>query len=170
MLIPAFAFVGLTSLLSGALIPSPEDERVERERAVAAEIAKTLELVPGVRAARLHVSLAERGLLSRSVSKPSAVAVVRVGTRGPDEKMLRDIVTAAVPGAAPEDVRVFVVPADDTAMELARVGPIEVTRATAGLARVMFGVALAAIVVLAAGLIAAGVWLWRLRREIGSAP
>jgi cell division protein FtsL len=53
---------------------------------------------------------------------------------------------------------------------LARVGPIEVTRATAGLARVMFVVALAAIVVLAAGLIFAGLRLWRLRREIGSAP
>jgi type III secretory pathway lipoprotein EscJ len=169
MLITAFASVGLAALLGGALIPSQEDERVERERAVAAEIAKTLELIPGVGSARLHVRLAERGLLSRGASKPSAVAVVSVEAQGPDEEMLRDVVTAAVPGAAPEDVRVFVVPARNTTLELARVGPIEVTRATAGLARAMLVVALAAIVVLAAALIFAGLRLRRLRREIGSA-
>ena len=112
MPIPAFAFVGLATLLGGGLVPSPEDERLERERAVAAELAQTLELIPGVAAARVHVRLAERGLLTRGPEKPQAVAVIRADTEGPDEKTIRDILTAAVPGAAPEDVRVFVVPMD----------------------------------------------------------
>jgi len=169
MSIPSFAFVGLAVLLGGGLVPSPEDERLERERAVAAEIAETLELIPGVTAARVHVRLAERGLLSRGPTEPSAVAVVRVDERGPEAKVLRDILAAAVPGAAAKDVRVFVVPERAAAVVLARVGPIEVTRATAGLTRALVVVALAAIVVLAAGLIAAGLRLRRLRRESDAA-
>jgi type III secretory pathway lipoprotein EscJ len=162
------AWISLAAALGAGLVPSVEDERLERERAVAAEIAKTLELVPGVTAARVHVRLAEKGLLARgAAAEPGAVAVVRVDGRGPDAGMLREIVAAAVPGAAPEQVKVFVTPerADPAALE--RVGPIEVTRATAGLTRVAIAVALVAIVVLAAGLILAGLRLRRLRRAGG---
>ena len=162
---PAFAVVGLAMLIGGALFASPEDERLGRERAVADEIAKTLQLIPGVTAARVHVRLAERGLLSRGSERSGAVAVVRVDERIADAKVLRDIVTAAVSGAKPEDVQVFLVPEKNVAVELARVGPIEVSRATAGMARAVVIVALLAIVVLAAGLIFAGVRLWRLRGD-----
>jgi type III secretory pathway lipoprotein EscJ len=170
MPLPALAIVGLATLLGGGLIPSPEDERLERERSIADELAKTLELIPGVTEARVHVRLAERGLLARSPEEPGAVAVVRVDQRAPDERMLHDVLVAAVPGAAPADVRVFVVrePADPVA--LVRVGPIEVTRATAALTRAVIVVAFIAIVVLAAGLIIAGLKLRRLRRERESAP
>jgi len=168
MPIPAFAFVGLAAILSGALIPSVEDEQLERERAIADELAKTLELIPGVTEARVHVHIAERGMLVRSPAKPGAVAVVRVDARGPDERMLRDVLIAAVPGAAPDDVRVFVVTERVDPVALVRVGPIEVTRATAALTRAVIAVAFFAIVVLAAGLIVAGLRLRRLRREIDS--
>jgi len=121
-----------------------------------------------VTAARVHVRLAEKGLLVRGPEEPGAVAVVRVGPRGPDEGMLLEILVAAVPGATPADVRVFVVTENADPVALTRVGPIEVTRATAGLTRVVLVVALAVIVVLAAGLIVAGLRLRRLRRERGS--
>jgi type III secretory pathway lipoprotein EscJ len=170
MPLPAFAAVGLAALLGGSLVPSVEDERAARERALADEIAETLELLPGVTAARVHVRLAERGILSRGADEAGAAAVVRVDGRGPDAKMVRDIVVAAVPGASQDAVRVFVVPEKGAGVELARVGPIEVTRATAGLTRAILVIALAAIVVLAAGLIVAGLRLRRLRREPGSAP
>jgi type III secretory pathway lipoprotein EscJ len=168
MSIPPFAFIGLAVLLGGGLIPSPEDERLERERSIADELAKTIELIPGVTAARVHVRLAERGLLARGSEEPGAVAVVRVGAQGPEEAMLREILIAAVPGAAPEDVRVFLVPDKADPVALSRVGPLEVTRATAGLTRAVLAVAFLAIVVLAAGLIVAGLRLRRLRRERGS--
>ena len=163
MHVPAIASVCFAALLGGGLVPSPEDERLERERAVAAEISKTLELIPGVAAARVHVRLAERGLLARGPAKPQAVAVIRAGAERPDEKTIRDVLVAAVPGAAPEDVRVFIVPGDASVAALVRVGPLEVSRATAGLTRVVLIMALAAIVVLAAGLILAGLGLRRLR-------
>jgi type III secretory pathway lipoprotein EscJ len=165
------ACVGLVATFGGALVPSVEDERIERERTVAAEVGKTLELVPGVIAARVHVRLAERGLLARSAAETGATAVVRVrGTGPPDAAMLRDVVAAAVPGASPEEVRVFVVREEDAAGALVRVGPLEVSRATAGMTRAVLIIALVAIVVLAAGLIAAGIRLRRLRRESGYGP
>lgn len=167
MTFSSLACAGLAAIVSGALVPSLEDERFERERTVAAEIGKTLELVPGVIAARVHVRLAERGLLARADAEPGATAVVRVGGTGPDAAMLRDVVAAAVPGASPEDVRVFVVREEDAAGVLVRVGPLEVSRATAGMTRAVLVIALVAIVVLAAGLIAAGIRLRRLRRESG---
>ena len=168
MTFSSLACVGLAAIFGGALVPSVEDERLERERTFAAEVGKTLELVPGVIAARVHVRLAERGLLARSAAETGATAVVRVRGTGPlDAAMLRDVVAAAVPGASPEEVRVFVVREEDAAGALVRVGPLEVSRATAGMTRAVLIIALVAIVVLAAGLIAAGIRLRRLRRESG---
>jgi type III secretory pathway lipoprotein EscJ len=157
------AALAIAGLLGASLVPSVDDERLDRERTVGGEIAKTLELVPGVTAARVHVRLAERGLLARGAAEPGAVAVVRFSEPRPDEAQLREILAAAVPGAEASAIEVVLVPDPSAAaIELARVGPIEVTRATAGLARAIFIAALIAIVVLAAGLIFAGL---RLRRE-----
>jgi type III secretory pathway lipoprotein EscJ len=168
MSFPAALCVGLAALVGGALFPSPEDEKLERERKVAEEISHTLMLVPGVTAARVHVQLAERGLLVRSAARPGAVAVVRVDSREPDEGILRGIVQSAAPFAAPEDVRVIVVPEKAAAPPaVVRVGPFEVAAGSAGALRAAFAAALALVALLSTGLILAGLRLRRLRGQGG---
>jgi type III secretory pathway lipoprotein EscJ len=144
---------GVAELLGASLVPSPEDEKLLREQAVAEEIARTLRLVPGVTAARVHVRLAEKGLLVRSESKPGAVAVVRVDERNPDVATLREIVRAAAPGAAAEDVRVIAV---------AERAPAARSDGSLERLKIALAVAFSLVAALSVGLIATGV---RLRRS-----
>ena len=82
----------------------------------------------------------------------------------PDAIRVRELTTAAIPDLDPGAVRVFVsttTPATDDMVDL---GPFQVTAASAGRARGVLGGLLALCLVLAGGLVFAGVRLRRLRR------
>lgn len=90
--------LGLTSFM----------QEVTRVRALEGEIARTLQSMDGVKSARVHLAISDRGNFRRGEVKPSASVVVRVrgdGARA-EAQAIRHLVAAAVPGLSVENVTV----------------------------------------------------------------
>ncbi|MCT7377569.1 flagellar basal-body MS-ring/collar protein FliF [Chelativorans salis] len=84
-------------------------QEVTRVRALEGEIARTIQSISGVRAARVHIVMAERGNFRREEQEPSASVVIRAtGLNGVDKAAaIRYLVSAAVPGLEAEKVTVL---------------------------------------------------------------
>ena len=84
--------MGLTSFM----------QEVTRKRALEGEIARTIQSMKGIRAARVHIVLPERGSFRRKQRKTSASVVIR--TEGDSNtgltQAIRHLVSSAVPGLA----------------------------------------------------------------------
>ena len=84
-------------------------QEVTRVSALEGELARTIQLMRGIKAARVHVVLADEGAFRRTRQPPSASVVVRTET--PDAlvaaKAIRHLVAAAVPGMTPAEVTVL---------------------------------------------------------------
>lgn len=91
--------LGLTSFM----------QQVTRVRALEGEIARTIQSINGVRAARVHIVMPERANFRREEQKPSASVVIRAaGTDGARAAVsIRHLVSAAVPGLDVEKVTVL---------------------------------------------------------------
>jgi flagellar M-ring protein FliF len=91
--------LGLTSFM----------QQITRVRALEGEIARTIQSIQGIRAARVHIVMSERANFRRDEQKPSASVVIRAsGTDGTRNAMsIRYLVAAAVPGLNAEDVTVL---------------------------------------------------------------
>ncbi len=91
--------LGLTSFM----------QEVTRVRALEGELARTIQLMSAVKAARVHLVLPDDGSFRRESQPPSASVIVR--TEVPDDvsvaKAIRHLVAAAVPGMKPEEVTVL---------------------------------------------------------------
>ncbi|MGB3387260.1 MAG: flagellar basal-body MS-ring/collar protein FliF [Pseudaminobacter sp.] len=91
--------LGLTSFM----------QQVTRVRALEGEIARTIQSISGIRAARVHIVMAERANFRRDEQQPSASVVIR--TTGADvvksAQSIRHLVAAAVPGLSTEKVTVL---------------------------------------------------------------
>ncbi|HLH10774.1 MAG TPA: flagellar basal-body MS-ring/collar protein FliF [Methylovirgula sp.] len=91
--------LGLTSFM----------QEVTRVRALEGELARTIQLMRPVKAARVHLVMPDDGSFRRESEPPSASVVVRTET--PDDvsvaKAIRHLVAAAVPGMKPEQVTVL---------------------------------------------------------------
>ncbi|MFE1600200.1 flagellar basal-body MS-ring/collar protein FliF [Methylobacterium sp. ID0610] len=91
--------LGLTSFM----------QEVTRVRALEGEIARTIQTMKGVRAARVHIVLPDRGSFRREQQPPSASVVVR--TEPADDtsgaQAIRHLVASAIPGMKPERVTVI---------------------------------------------------------------
>ena len=91
--------LGLTSFM----------QQITRVRALEGEIARTIQSISGIRAARVHIVMSERANFRRDEQKPSASVVIR--STGMDAARsaisIRYLVAAAVPGLSPEDVTVL---------------------------------------------------------------
>jgi type III secretory pathway lipoprotein EscJ len=158
---------GVEELLTGSFLPGPDEERTRLEHALAGELARTLGDLGGVAEARVHLSLADRSLLSRDRQAESKAAIViRPSGRGdpPPADRLRAIAAAAVRGLSTERVEVFYTQGGPQPLETVRVGPLEVAAGSATVARAVLGGLLGVCLVLAAGLIYAGIRLRRMRR------
>jgi flagellar M-ring protein FliF len=90
--------IGLTSFM----------QEVTRVRALEGEIARTIQALDGVAAARVHLVLADPGSFRRERREPSASVLLRVGDRwqNASAQAVRHIVAAAVPGMKIEQVSV----------------------------------------------------------------
>jgi len=84
-------------------------QEVTRVRALEGEIARTIRSIAGIKAARVHIVMPERGNFRREQQEPSASVVIR--TSGIDAaakaSSLRYLVSAAVPGLNAEKVTVL---------------------------------------------------------------
>lgn len=91
--------LGLTSFM----------QQVTRVRALEGEIARTIQSIAGVKAARVHIVMSERANFRREEQQPSASVVIRyAGIDATRTAMsIRHLVGAAVPGLAAEKVTVL---------------------------------------------------------------
>ncbi len=91
--------LGLTSFM----------QDVTRLRALEGELARTIQMMRSVKAARVHIVLADEGSFRRERQPPSASVVIR--TDGGDDRAtgraIRHLVASAVPGMKLEDVTVL---------------------------------------------------------------
>lgn len=91
--------LGLTSFM----------QEITRVRALEGEIARTIQSINGITAARVHIVMADRGNFRQGDQKPSASVMVRTTNsmidRGADS--IRHLVAASVPGLSIDDVTVL---------------------------------------------------------------
>lgn len=91
--------IGLTSFM----------QEITRVRALEGEIARTIQAVKGVKAARVHIVLPDAGSFRRNRQAPSASVVIRTETAGDftSAQAIRHLVAAAVPELTVDQVTVL---------------------------------------------------------------
>jgi flagellar M-ring protein FliF len=91
--------LGLTSFM----------QEVTRVRALEGEIARTIQTIDGVSAARVHIVMADRGSFRQAEQKPSASVMIRASqtTGRQAAASIRHLVASAVPGLAIDDVTIL---------------------------------------------------------------
>ncbi|WP_029008760.1 flagellar basal-body MS-ring/collar protein FliF [Azospirillum halopraeferens] len=86
-------------------------QRMNRLRALEGELARTIETLAGIEAARVHVVLPDREEFSRGAPTPTASVVVRMRGRAVLERRqalaIRNLVSSAVPNLKPGGVTVL---------------------------------------------------------------
>lgn len=91
--------LGLTSFM----------QEVTRVRALEGELARTIQLIRGVKAARVHIVLPDEGSFRRAKQPPSASVIIR--TEGPDDssaaQAIRHLVASSLPGMNVDQVTVL---------------------------------------------------------------
>ncbi len=91
--------LGLTSFM----------QEVTRVRAIEGELARTIQLMRGVKAARVHIVMPDEGSFRRPKQPSSASVVIR--TEGPDDssaaQAIRHLVASAMPGMTIDQVTVL---------------------------------------------------------------
>jgi len=91
--------LGLTSFM----------QEVTRVRAIEGELARTIQMMRGIKAARVHIVLGDEGSFRRERQPPSASVIIR--TDGADDRAtgiaIRHLVAAAVPNMKTEQVTVL---------------------------------------------------------------
>jgi flagellar M-ring protein FliF len=91
--------LGLTSFM----------QEVTKVRAIEGELARTIQMMRGVKAARVHIVMADEGSFRRARQPPSASVVIR--TESSDDRStaqaIRHLVSAALPGMTVDEVTVL---------------------------------------------------------------
>jgi len=90
--------LGLTSFM----------QQVTRVRAIEGELARTIQMMHGIKAARVHVVMGDEGSFRREPQAPSASVIIR--TDGRDDRVvgqaIRHLVAAAIPDMKADEVTV----------------------------------------------------------------
>lgn len=91
--------MGLTSFM----------QEVTRVRALEGEIARTIQTMKGIKAARVHIVMPDAASLRRNTQQPSASVVIRTEAAGDfsASEAVRHLVAAAVPGLTLDQVKVM---------------------------------------------------------------
>ncbi|QRM54213.1 flagellar basal-body MS-ring/collar protein FliF [Sinorhizobium sp. BG8] len=91
--------LGLTSFM----------QEVTRVRALEGEIARTIQEISGVSAARVHIVMPDRGNFRKAEQKPTASVMIRAGATSGRQAAasIRHLVAASVPGLNVEDVTIL---------------------------------------------------------------
>lgn len=91
--------LGLTSFM----------QEVTRVRALEGELARTIQLIRGVKAARVHIVMPDEGSFRRARQLPSASVIIR--TEGPDDtsaaQAIRHLIASSLPGMTVDQVTVL---------------------------------------------------------------
>lgn len=84
-------------------------QQITRIRALEGEVARTVQSIAGIRAARVHIVLPERGSFRREEQKPTASVIIRSASIDGQRaaSAIRHLVAAAVPGLNIDNVTVL---------------------------------------------------------------
>ncbi len=153
------------------LLPSATAERARLQASLGADLERTLEALPGVTAARVHLALPEDDPLHATAARPRPTASVLLRARrgaAPAEGDVRRIVAGAVEGMQAADVSVVVAVEEEVqpAPEVAQVGPLRVARGSRGLALGLAVGALALVFALSLVLVAGAFRMRALRARL----
>jgi type III secretion protein J len=149
-----------------SLVPTAGEERARTSAALAADLARSIEAMPGVHDARVHVGMPDPSVVpmdARGETPVASVLVRRESRASVDEAGVRALVAGAVPGLTAERVTVVVTerPADAAdAPGPVAVGPFYVTAGSAPALRL----ALAALLAMNVALVGAIAFLIRRKR------
>jgi type III secretion protein J len=155
---------------SSVFLPSAVEEQARLAVGTAVELGRTLEALPDVASARVHLALPPEELVPGDTPRARPTASVLLKTRGEKRVATADVqrlVAGAVPSLQPSDVTVVVTAgAADVPPELDRVGPLRVARESRGAATTLAASGLVAIALLSLSLALLGVRLQRARRRL----
>jgi type III secretory pathway lipoprotein EscJ len=141
------------------VLATPEEERTRWAAATAGELSRTLERLPGVQDARVHIALPEgvRALDDeRPLPKASTLLRRRHDAAPVDESQVRALVAGAVQGLTQDRVTIVQVASDVAVIErptMTSVGPITVTRQSARTLKGVLSLALGLDLVMAVALV-----------------
>jgi len=84
-------------------------QQVTKVRALEGELAKTIRLIDGVKAARVHLALRNEGSFRNNGDQASASVIIRADGNAGERaaSAVRHLVAAAIPGLSPNDVTVM---------------------------------------------------------------
>ncbi|MDJ0764628.1 MAG: hypothetical protein QNJ97_16740 [Myxococcota bacterium] len=155
-----------------SLLPSPGHETLKRSRLLAKDLSDTIERLEGVAEARVHLDLADRSLFSRRPEAKSSAAILirRNNAAKPTQETIKELVAAAVSDVDPNAVRVFFAQSTTHPLKTVFIGPIEVAETSATRAKLWFGGLIGLSLVLAAGLVFAGIKLRASRSKTITTP
>ncbi|MEO6953609.1 MAG: secretion protein [Polyangia bacterium] len=123
------------ALAERSLLPSNGEEQARLESARGAELERTLERIPGVLSARVHLALPDSTRLDAQPAPPRASVLLRTsGTLSVDEAALQRLVAGAVTGLSEQSVAIVIAggaTAESTSL-LEPVGPLRVARGQRG--------------------------------------
>jgi type III secretion protein J len=167
----------LEALGRGSMVPSRLAEQAKLVAGTSGELERTIRAVDGVVSARVHLAVPPRDALSLDEQAPHASASVLVRHRGAAPPIalaeIQRLVAGAVPGLEPSGVSVVMAPAPSrsrlTERELARFGPLTVTRASMTPLRIALGVVILVNAVLLGCLVALWSRLRKLEAELADA-
>lgn len=170
--LPRRAMRGLSDTFSGGtLLPSPVEDRARYAAALAVELERSLEEIPGVVSARVHLALpAEEPLVGEAArARPTASVLLKTQhALSLGDADIKKLVAGAVHDLSPSDVGVVVAGAtiDTSAPPLDRVGPLRVARESRTLTAALATSGLVVILLLSLGLVFAALRLGQLRRRV----
>jgi len=170
--LPRRALRGLSDTFAGGtLLPSPVEDRARYGAALAVELERSLEEIPGVVSARVHLALPEEEPLVGDSAHARPTASVLLKTQHAlalSDADVKRLVAGAVHGLSSADVGVVVAAAtvESGAPPLDRVGPVRVARESRTLTAALATSGLVIILLLSLGLVFASLRLGQLRRRV----
>lgn len=168
--LPPAASPGLLETLGqGSIVPSRSSEQAKIVAGIAGELERSLRSLDGVVSVRVHLAAPAEDSLApdQPVIPPSASVLLRHRGSAPPIAIgdVQRLVAGALPGLKPNDVSVVALPVATPTRpaerELARFGPVTVTRSSVFPLRTLVGGA----VLLNLALLGALVWLWSRTRR-----
>jgi type III secretion protein J len=163
---------GLSETFKNAgLLPSAVEERARYAAALAAELERSLEGVPGVISARVHLALApDEPLVGDAAHARATASVLLKSERALSlaDADVKRLVAGAVNGLSPADVSVVVAGGANApaAPPFDRVGPVRVAKESRPLVAALATSGLALILLLSLAVVFASLRLGRLRKRV----
>lgn len=170
--LPRRSLRGLSDTFSGGtLLPSPVEDRARYAAALGVELERSLQEVPGVVAARVHLALpAEEPLVGEAAhARPTASVLLKTARALPlGDADIKRLVAGAVNGLQAADVGVVIAAgvADPGAPPLDHVGPLRVAHGSRALTAALATSGLVLILLLSLGLVFVAMRLGQLRRRL----